>query len=138
MYFLFWDFLVPTKSHLEKCFYVKGIQDKNSAQFFITFLLITDSDIPSISRYESYCPEDFLWFSSIHTRGVSGVSSHSFWKNRRQHRAVDRLISMRLISKLETSFDMALFKYFWRFAQIYKKRAAYERKIVFLIVSEQF
>ena len=33
---------------------------------------------------------------------------------------------------------MALFQYFWRFAQICKKFAAFERKIVFFIVSEQF
>ena len=42
----------------------------------------------------------------------------------------DRSIS----SRVKPSFDMPLFQYFWRFTQICKKFAAYERKIVFVIV----
>ena len=47
------------------------------------------------------------------------------------------LISMRLIYYFDTwaIFDMAVFQYFWRFAQICKKLAAYAHKIVFVIVS---
>ena len=41
------------------------------------------------------------------------------------------------ISVIEPSFDILLFQDFWRFAQICKKFAAYELKIVFAIVSEQ-
>ena len=41
-------------------------------------------------------------------------------------------------SIIKPSIDMALFQYFWRFAQICKKFAAFARKIVFVIVSEQF
>ena len=40
-----------------------------------------------------------------------------------------------IISILEPSFDMTLFHYFWRFAQICKKFAAFARKIVFVIFS---
>jgi hypothetical protein len=40
-----------------------------------------------------------------------------------------------LFSILKPSFDMALFQYFWRFAQICKKFAAFPRKIIFVIVS---
>ena len=36
------------------------------------------------------------------------------------------------------SFDVTLFQYVWRFTQIWKKFAAFARKIVFVIVSEQF
>ena len=43
-----------------------------------------------------------------------------------------------IISILEPSFDMALFQYFWRFAQICKKFSAFAHKIIFVIVSEQF
>ena len=41
-------------------------------------------------------------------------------------------------SILEPSFDMTLFQYFLRFAHICKKFAAFERTIVFVIVSKQF
>ena len=43
-----------------------------------------------------------------------------------------------IYSIIKPSFDMALFQYFWRFTQICKKFAAFARKIVFVIVSEQF
>ena len=43
-----------------------------------------------------------------------------------------------IYSIINPSFDMTLFQYFWRFTQICKKFAAFARKIVFFIVSEQF
>ena len=43
-----------------------------------------------------------------------------------------------IYSIIKPSIDMKLFQYFWRFAQICKKFAAFERKMVFLMVSEQF
>ena len=36
---------------------------------------------------------------------------------------------------IKPSFDIALFQYFCKFTQICKKFAAYERRIVFVIVS---
>ena len=43
-----------------------------------------------------------------------------------------------IYSIIKPSIDMNLFQYFWRFTQICKKFAAFARKIVFVIVSEQF
>ena len=40
-----------------------------------------------------------------------------------------------IFSIIKPSFDIELFQYFWKFTQICKKFAAYERKIVFVIVS---
>ena len=43
-----------------------------------------------------------------------------------------------IYSLFKPSFNIKLFQYFWRFSQICKKFAVFARKIVFVIVSEQF
>ena len=43
-----------------------------------------------------------------------------------------------IYSIIKPTFDIILFQDFWRFTEICKKFAAFARKIVFVIVSEQF